>query len=284
VTVTGPPDLRALTGYLLRRAAVKSRVVAEACITDDTGLRELAALSCLADHGAIPQRRLSELCGVSPTLIVRLVDGLEAKGLVSRERSATDRRLQVVQLTHDGSAAQVGQLGNLKAGEKELAGPLTVAEVKRLKRHLRVLLGGSAVLDVSPMAGHLGYLIAHAHRRLREDAARRLADLGLHPRDFGVLSMLRQDQPCSQAHLADRMGVSPPAILALLDSLETAGLVTRTRSEQDRRVQEISLTPAGRRTLAQAQETADTIQQEIVERLGPDADADLRSLLARLTG
>lgn len=282
MTVVGPPDLRALTGYLLRRAAVKSRVVAEACITDDTGLRELAALSCLADQGAIPQRRLGELCDVSPTLVVRLVDGLEAKGLVSRARSDTDRRLQVVQLTPEGSAAQVGQLGNLKAGEREMAGPLTLAEIKRLKRHLRVLLGGSAVLDVSPMAGHLGYLIAHAHRRVREDAARRLAELGLHPRDFGLLSMLQQDQPCSQAHLADRMGVSPPAVLALLDSLESAGLVARSRSEQDRRVQQVSLTPAGATTLVRAQRTAAAIQQEIADRLGPEADADLRALLAEL--
>jgi DNA-binding MarR family transcriptional regulator len=284
VTVSDPPDLRAFTGYLLRRAAVKSRSVAESCITDDTGLRELVALSCLATQGAVPQRRLSELCEVSPTLIVKLVDGMEAKGLVARERSATDRRLQVVQLTPDGSAAQANQLDNLKAGEKELAGGLTLAEVKRLKRHLRVLLGGSAVLDVSPMAGHLGYLIGHAHRRLREEAARRLAELDLHPRDFGLLSMLAADQPSSQARLAERMGVSPPAMLALLDDLEVAGLVQRTRSEQDRRVQEISLTTAGRRTLVRAQETAGGIQREIVERLGPDADADVRALLDKLIG
>ena len=136
------PDLREFTGYLLRRAYTRSTGFAQACVTDDTRLRELAALSALAEQGAIPQRRLSELCDVSPTLIVRLVDGLEAKGLVARERSLTDRRLQVVQLTPDGTAAQADQLGNLKAGEKELATPLNVAEVKRLKRHLRVLLGG----------------------------------------------------------------------------------------------------------------------------------------------
>jgi DNA-binding MarR family transcriptional regulator len=282
MAMAAPPDLRAFTGYLLRRAAVKSRGVAEACITDDTGLRELAALSCLADQGAIPQHRLSELCQVSPTLIVKLVDGLEAKGLVARERSAADRRLQVVQLTPGGSAAQADQLGNLTIAEQDLAAPLSEAELKRLKRHLRVLLGGSAVLDVSPMAGQLGYLIGHAHRRLREDAARRLAELHLHPRDFGLLTMLAQDQPCSQAHLAERMGVSPPAMLALLDSLEKVGLVARTRSELDRRVQQISLTGPGRKALARAQDTADRIQAEIAERLGPEPDADLRALLAKL--
>jgi DNA-binding MarR family transcriptional regulator len=282
MAMAAPPDLRTFTGYLLRRAAVKSRGVAEACITDDTGLRELAALSCLADQGAIPQRRLSELCQVSPTLIVKLVDGLEAKGLVARERSATDRRLQVVQLTPGGSAAHADQLGNLTIAEKDLAAALSETELRRLKRHLRVLLGGSAVLDVRPMAGHLGYLIGHAHRRMREEAARRLAELQLHPRDFGLLTMLAQDQPCSQAHLADRMGVSPPAMLALLDSLEAAGLVARTRSELDRRVQQISLTGPGRKALARAQQTAAQLQAEIAERLGPEADADLRALLAKL--
>ena len=97
-----------------------------------------------------------------------------------------------------------------------------------------------------------------------------------------LLSMLQQDEPCSQAHLADRMGVSPPAVLALLDSLESAGLVAR----QPQRAGPPGATGqphAGRPgDVGAAQRTAATIQQEIADRLGPEADADLRALLAKL--
>jgi DNA-binding MarR family transcriptional regulator len=282
VATTAGPDLRAFTGYLLRRAYVRSTGVAQACVTDDTGLRELAALSVLTEQGAIAQRRLGELCHVSPTLVVKLVDGLQHKGFVTRERSATDRRIQVLRLTPKGTAALAEQLKNLDVAESELISPLTKAEVRRLKKHLRALLEGSPVLDASPLADQVGYLVAHAHRRLRDDAAKRLAELGLHPRDFGLLNQIALDTPCSQAHLAERLQVSAPAILALLDDLEALHLVERVRSEQDRRVQEVSLTEEGRRTLGKARRTAWRIQREIVERLGPADDVDLRELLAKL--
>jgi DNA-binding MarR family transcriptional regulator len=276
------PDLREFTGYLLRRAYTRSTGFAQACVTDDTRLRELAALSALAEQGAIPQRRLGELCQISPTVVVKLVDGLEGKGLVARERSATDRRVQALRLTAAGAAALDGQRHNLDQAEERLTAELSAAEVARLKLHLRALLAGSPVLDASDLADHAGYLIAHAHRQLRDHAARRLAELQLHPRDFGLLANLAGAAPSSQAQLADRLGVSPPAVLALLDMLEARHLVRRVRSSQDRRVQEVTLTELGRETLAAAQRSALAIQREILERLGADADADLRALLTRL--
>jgi DNA-binding MarR family transcriptional regulator len=275
-------DLRAYTGYLLRRAYVRSTGVAQACVTDDARLRELGALSVLAEHGAIAQRRLGQLCQLSPTLVVKLVDAMQDKGLVARERSVSDRRVQVLRLTPAGASARAEQEANLDRAEAELISGLSRAEVQRLKAHLRRLLQDSPVLEAGPLADHVGYLVAHAHRRMRDDASKRLARLRLHPRDFGLLNLLAQEAPCSQAHLAERLGVSPPAVLALLDALEAQGLVGRERSEQDRRVTEVNLTANGRQILGEARQTAGGIQSEVVERLGAEGDADLRDLLTRL--
>ena len=41
-----------------------------------------------------------------------------------------------------------------------------------------------------------GYLIAQAHRHMRDRAAAELRPVGVEPRDFGVLSTLQREQPC----------------------------------------------------------------------------------------
>ncbi len=138
------------------------------------------------------------------------------------------------------------------------------------------------MLDASPLADQVGYLVAHAHRQLRDDATEQLAELGLHPRDFGLLNQLARDTPCSQAHLADRLQVTRPPILALLDVLEARQLVERARSEQDRRVHEVTLTDEGRRRWAAPSARPGGSSARSSSSSGPRRDVDLRELLAKL--
>src|SRR5207237_10885945 len=127
--------------------------------------------------------------------------------------------------------------------------PLSAAEGAQWRRRLPTLLGGDSAIELSTLSLRTGYLISHAHRRLREWAEERLSPLGLHPRDFGVLSILDSDAPCSQNHLASRLGISPPAALGFVDGLEARGLVVRHRREDDRRAYDLTLTDDGRATL-----------------------------------
>ena len=64
--------------------------------------------------------------------------------------------------------------------------------------------------------------MAQAHRLVRGWALEALAPLELDPRDFGVLSTIARDQPCSQNHLAQVLGVTPPAALTFVEELEAA--------------------------------------------------------------
>lgn len=277
-----PPDMTRFTGYLLRRAFVQAVGVARACVPDDSTLREVAFLSVLNEHGAISQRALADLTHVSPTLVVKFVDILEAKGWVVRQRSVKDRRFYLLSLTDDGKTALVSFNSDLDAGEAALTEHLSTAEVTRLREHLKVLLDGDPVLEVETLAGRTGYLINHAHHRVRKEAERALSGIGIHPRDFGLLSVVARDEPCSQNHIAAEMGVSPPAVLGFVEELEARGLVSRARSESDRRVYEVRLTGDGRTVLAEAQRTAGEVQKEIRRTLGTDNDADLRELLIKL--
>jgi len=282
--MTLSPDMTRFTGYLLRRAFVKATGVNRACVSDDSTLREVGFLSVLNEHGQISQRALADLTHVNPTLVVKFIDMLERKEWVVRERSSKDRRFYMLRLTAAGKDALVDFNNDLDAGEATLTADLTSLEVRRLRDHLMVLLEGDPVLDVETLVDRTGYLINHAHHRVRNHAESALADVGLHPRDFGLLSIVARDEPCSQNHIAANMGVTPPAVLGFVEELETRGLVTRARSNADRRVYDVRLTDEGRRVLDQARRVAARAQKEIADALGPEADADLRELLIKLIG
>jgi DNA-binding MarR family transcriptional regulator len=227
---TPSPDLRVFTGYLLRLAFVRVVGVIGACVPPDAQVRDIAVMTILAERGAVSQRSLGDLTHVNRTLIVKLVDRLEANGWVARDRNPDDRRSYALRLTAAGTAALPDLSARLEAGEAELTTVLTPLEQARLNEHLRVLLGDDAALEVATLAARSGYLIVHAHRMLRDWAEQSLAQLDLHPRDFGFLATLGRDAPCSQSRLATSLGISPPAVLTFVDELEARGLVTRSRS------------------------------------------------------
>jgi DNA-binding MarR family transcriptional regulator len=64
--------------------------------------RQFQLLGLLHDHGAMGQRELGETMSVDPSILVTLLNPLEAEGFVSRERDPVDRRRHVVMLTAAG--------------------------------------------------------------------------------------------------------------------------------------------------------------------------------------
>jgi DNA-binding MarR family transcriptional regulator len=278
----GQPALHDYTGYLLRRAYVKASGIAQECMPDDARVREASVLAIIDEHGALSQRELSDLTHVNQTLIVKLVDVLELKGWVRRERSAADRRSYALAITADGKRARAKLDADLDRGEADLMRSLTRDEADELRTLLTKVLDGDQALLAGSLVDRIGYLIPHAHRRMRELAEGMLGPLGLHPRDFGALSALSETHPCSQNALAARMGITPPAALSLVDELEARGLVTRERNAADRRFYDLKLSPDGRDVLAQARKLAVKAQAGIVELLGRDGDARLRELLAKV--
>ena len=78
------------------------RRLREALDAHDLKPRQHYLLGLLHDHGATGQRELGEAMGVDPSVLVTLLNPLEAGGLVSRERDPADRRRHVVTLTAAG--------------------------------------------------------------------------------------------------------------------------------------------------------------------------------------
>jgi DNA-binding MarR family transcriptional regulator len=89
--------------------------------------------------------------GVVPSRVVALIDELQGKGLVSRERSTTDRRNYELQLSPAGRdvMSKMREIGS--AHEKDILQVLTAAERKTLTALLtKVAASHDLTPDVHP--------------------------------------------------------------------------------------------------------------------------------------
>ena len=97
---TPPAGTAFLLAQLGAHAAARygARVAALDLTPAQTGLLRLV----MTEPG-LSQRDLARRLGVGPSTVVALVDGLEARGLLERRRSPTDRRHHALHLTEGGT-------------------------------------------------------------------------------------------------------------------------------------------------------------------------------------
>src|SRR3954466_8523621 len=88
-----PQPYRRVPAYLIRRLQmICTAMVAEEFEDEDMPVSQWAVLTIIESHPEIDQSRLAELISFDKTNTGRLVDQLEAKGLVERRPDDSDRR------------------------------------------------------------------------------------------------------------------------------------------------------------------------------------------------
>lgn len=90
--------------------------------------QEYAAVAVLDDFPGIDQRRLAALMGLDRTNVGQLIDRLEAKGLVKRVVSGTDRRARELRLTPHGKAVRRRLRPEVVKAQAQVLSPLAPAE------------------------------------------------------------------------------------------------------------------------------------------------------------
>ena len=126
-------DLGALLARAMRRIMEAERPLLEA---HGVGLWAYVALTLLARGPAPTQLALAEAMGYDKTRLIKILDGLEAQGLVTRAPDPSDRRARVVELTPNGRAKFAAIQRDVHAMEDELLGVLGPAERKALRTAL----------------------------------------------------------------------------------------------------------------------------------------------------
>jgi DNA-binding MarR family transcriptional regulator len=130
-------------------------------------------------------------------------------------------------------------------------------------------IGGSVVEELGSTNGFLLALLG-------QEAMRRLRDA------LTAHDLLADRGPIGQRELGETMAIDHSILVTMLNPLEADGLIERKRSGTDRRRHDVTVTPAGKRRLADAaqaqREAEDTLFAGLTE---PQRD-QLRELLIAL--
>lgn len=133
-----------------------------------------------------------------------------------------------------------------------------------------------------PADDPLGLLLRQAHRRAAAALSDALAPMGLTGAHFGVLIMLSRHGVATQKQLIAALGSDQTAMVRTIDHLDQRGFLTRTRSHTDRRMYDLSLTPAGAGAYQRASALAHGAEHDVFGHLTSAERTTLANLLRRV--
>lgn len=112
--------------------------------------------------------------------------------------------------------------------------------------------------------------------------ARMFRRFGLTPQQYNILRILRgEGAPLPILEIAARMITVVPGITGLIDRLESAGLVSRKRCDNDRRVIYVVITPKALNLLGEIDEPLAALHRELLGHLNAEELTQISSLLEK---
>lgn len=131
---------------------------------------------------------------------------------------------------------------------------------------------------------HIGTALRETYRTFARALSQNLAPLGLTLSMWFALRSLWEVDGLSQAELARRIELKPAAMVAVLNSLQAVGLVTRRRTRKDRRVYNVFLSLAGRKLRTRATALALQVDARAMRGIKHEEIEQVLSILKRLRG
>ena len=128
-------------------------------------------------------------------------------------------------------------------------------------------------------SGYLGYLLMQAGAANRHRMERAMADIGITPPQFLVLTMVRAYPGLSNADLARLCVLTPQTVNVVVANLERDGAVVRRQHADHGRIRQIELTPAGEAMLAKCRPKARAIDRQLLDGLSAQDERAIRRWL-----
>jgi DNA-binding MarR family transcriptional regulator len=120
---------------------------------------------------------------------------------------------------------------------------------------------------VSDLKKHVGFWLRFVSNHVSHAFARKLLASGVTVAEWVVLREMYDREEMSPSVLGERTGMTRGAASKLVDRLVGKELVTRKDRTDDRRFQDIALTPAGRRLVPSLAALADQNDEEFFHTL-----------------
>jgi len=135
-----PPSMRDRVPFLLFRASAMSLSLANEMLGEmDLCARQVGILTMATELEPMTQKALADALGIDRTTMVTLLDDLEEKAYVTRQRHPRDRRAYLVEPTDAGRAAKIAAVQILDEQQRRFLAPLSEGERHQLAALLKRL-------------------------------------------------------------------------------------------------------------------------------------------------
>ncbi|MFP6561520.1 MarR family winged helix-turn-helix transcriptional regulator [Paraburkholderia sp. B3] len=131
-------------------------------------------------------------------------------------------------------------------------------------------------------SGYIGYLLRQAGAAHRLRMERALADLGVTPPQFVVLTMLAAYPGISGADVARLAALTPQTVSVIVANLERSGAIERRPHAVHGRIQQIDVTAQGEALLKQCRTRVRRVEAGMVEGFAPAEERVIRRWLANV--
>jgi MarR family transcriptional regulator, lower aerobic nicotinate degradation pathway regulator len=128
------------------------------------------------------------------------------------------------------------------------------------------------------------YCLAQLYRPANARIEVALAETGVSLRTYHILAWLDRGEGLSQQQVADRIEVDRSDMVRALDRLEEQGYVVRVRDTADRRRHVLTITPAGRTAMKEAEPIIGRLNDEMLRRLSDEERRTFHRLILRAIG
>jgi MarR family transcriptional regulator, transcriptional regulator for hemolysin len=133
-----------------------------------------------------------------------------------------------------------------------------------------------------PTGTPIGLQLARTSKAVSRAFSDALAEVGGSVPTWLILTSLKGEAWPAQHQLARALGIEGPTLTRHLDGLEQAGLVTRSRDQNDRRAVRVELTEAGSARHAELLQAVISFNRRLRSGLTEEEIEELRALLDRL--
>ena len=123
------------------------------------------------------------------------------------------------------------------------------------------------------------HLFLHTNRLHRNLMEEQISKLGIHASQHHMLVIIANNKSICQKDIAKKLEISSAAVAVTLNKLEAAGLISRTQSFDDARMNHISITDKGSSLLKTTRQIFESIDEQFFKGV---EDEDIDHMIATL--
>ncbi|WP_131740120.1 MarR family winged helix-turn-helix transcriptional regulator [Actinomadura roseirufa] len=133
-----------------------------------------------------------------------------------------------------------------------------------------------------PLRGSPSYLLFELVRLMRRTSIEAAPENGMRLPHLFVLSCVARLGPLSQREVSEHLRIDPGDLVGIVDALEDAGHVRRSRDPRDRRRYALEVTEAGRLSLGRGRAHRDELDERLFAALAPDELEGFKEMMLRI--